>query len=151
MRKTSRVSRRSFVALITGAASSSFAVSSAKAQETGRTDSDATDAAQHGQTGLTDSDASDLANYGRGGGLERQAYTDTDVAPNSDHVTNSGRGGPTDADTGPNADPAMRGRGTNNGFTDSDPADGHGRGVSNITDVDSSDRPDRGRGPRLRR
>lgn len=153
MKKTSRVSRRSFVSLITGAVAVVVTTSPAKGQEVVR-------------TGITDSDPDDLAFYGRGEGHyvadadsgpnadqayrgaspQRQGLTDTDVAPNSDHVTPARRGGLTDTDDGPNADRASYGRGRDNGFTDSDLTDGPGRGFSGATDADSSDRAGHGRG-----
>ena len=64
-KKTSRVSRRSFVALVTGAAASTMITSPAKAQRTGRTDSDPDDSVGYGRTGYTDSDPNDSAGYGR--------------------------------------------------------------------------------------
>lgn len=50
-----------------------------------------------------------------------------------------------DADTGPGADPAGRGRGPR-GTTDSDPGDPVGRGRGGITDNDPGDPIGRGRG-----
>lgn len=54
----------------------------------------------------------------------------------------------TDSDTGNNADGVGRGRGTNNGYTDSDSSDAAGRGYSGVTDGDSTDRSGHGRGRR---
>lgn len=76
-------------------------------------------APSHAQTGITDRDPSDRVGYGRGGGT-----------------------GITDADSGPGADPAGRGRG----------ASGPPRGVgeyTGVTDADTgagADPPQRGRG-----
>lgn len=66
-KKTSRVSRRSFVALVTGAAASTMIVSPAQAQRTGRTDSDPDDSSGYGRTGYTDSDPNDRSGFGRSG------------------------------------------------------------------------------------
>lgn len=105
MKKTSKVSRRSFVGLVTGAAASAVVASPAKAQ-----------------SGITDSDSgpnSDSAGNGRGTGI-----TDSDTGAYADQAGN-GRGGRTsgltDSDTGPNRDPAGNGRGNRTtGLTDSD-------------------------------
>ena len=67
MKKTSKVSRRSFVGLVTGAAASAVMASTAKAQQTGRTDSDPNDSSGYGRTGYTDSDPNDRSGYGRTG------------------------------------------------------------------------------------
>jgi hypothetical protein len=134
MKKTSKVSRRSFVGLVTGAAASAVMASTAKAQ-----------------SGLTDSDSgpnSDSPGYGRGNGV-----TDSDSGPNADRAGN-GRGsrttGLTDSDTGPNRDAAGNGRGGRTGLTDSDSSDAAGNGRGNrstgITDSDSSDAAGNGRG-----
>ena len=148
-KKTSRVSRRSFVALVTGAAASAMIASPAKAQTyTGRTDSDPSDGSGYGRTGITDSDSNDRASYGRGGS-RTSGLTDSDSGPNADTAGN-GRGsrnsGLTDSDSGTNSDSPGRGRGSSTGYTDSDPSDGGGRGRSGLTDSDDSDRASYGRG-----
>ena len=83
MKKANRVSRRSFVGLVTGAAASAMMATSAKAQQTGRTDSDSGDRAGYGRTGYSDSDSNDRGGYGRTGA------TDSDSNDRSGY----GRGG----------------------------------------------------------
>mgnify|MGYP000582483493 CR=1 FL=1 len=75
MKKTSRVSRRSFVGLVTGVLAGVALAAPAKAQN-GTSDSDPDDEAGHGRTGVTDADSGDRASYGRGGG--RSGITDSD-------------------------------------------------------------------------
>jgi hypothetical protein len=144
-KKANRVSRRSFVALVTGAAASGLIGGSAKAQS-GRTDSDSNDRANYGYSGFTDGDSNDRSGHGRGNG----SCTDSDTGKNADGV---GRGrrcntstGLTDSDTGSNRDAVGRGRGTSNGYTDSDSNDRSGQGYSGLTDGDSNDRSGHGRG-----
>lgn len=172
-KKANRVSRRSFVALVTGAAASGMIGGSAKAQS-GRTDSDSNDRSNYGYSGYTDGDSNDRSGHGRG-----NSCTDSDTGSNADGVgrgrrcggqtgiTDSdtgngadgvgrGRGsggkgknaasGITDSDTGSNRDAVGRGRGTNNGYTDSDSNDRSGQGYSGLTDGDSNDRSGHGRG-----
>lgn len=122
-RRALPVSRRSFVALVTGAAAASIVSAPALAQ---RTDSDPTDPAGAGRTtGITDNDPTDEAGNGRG----NSGLTDSDSGANAD-CANRGRGnatGETDSDSGNGADQAGNGR---SGLSDSDVNDaaGYGRG-----------------------
>lgn len=126
MVKKGKLSRRSFLGRVAGAAIATGATGvitgAATAQRyTGSTDSDTgsgADQAGYGRTGATDSDSgsnSDRAGYGRGS----SGITDSDSGSSSDPVGN-GRGsssdragsgrGCTDSDTGGNSDPGGRGR-----------------------------------------
>lgn len=121
-RRALPVSRRSFVALVTGAAAASIVVGPAQAQ---RTDNDPTDPAGGGRSGLTDDDPTDEAGNGRGSS------------------------GLSDNDSGANGDCAGRGRGSTTGETDSDSgngADQAGNGRTGISDADVNDSAGYGRG-----
>src|SRR5688572_29626817 len=114
---TKRVSRRSFVALVTGAAATTLVSKSAAAQETGRTDSDSNDRSGYGRTSVFDSDSNDRGGYGRTG------YSDGDSNDRSGYGRgggggNNAGGGLTDSDDGQNSDAPGRGRGTGNGYSD---------------------------------
>ena len=61
------VSRRSFVALVSGGVAASMIASPAAAQRTGRTDSDPNDGVGYGRTGYSDSDPNDRGGNGRSG------------------------------------------------------------------------------------
>ena len=69
-KKASRVSRRTFVGLVTGAVAGGMVAGTAKAQS-GNSDSDANDRAGNGRSGISDADDSDRAGYGRGRGTGR--------------------------------------------------------------------------------
>ena len=141
-RRVKPVSRRSFVALVSGGVAATMLSSPAAAQQTGRTDSDPNDRSGYGSTGYSDSDANDRVGHGRTG------LTDSDTGSSADQ-SQYGRGGGngvTDSDSGTNSDAAGRGRGEGTGYSDSDPNDRSGYGRSGITDGDDSDQAGRGRG-----
>ena len=129
MKPTRRLSRRSFVGLVAGAA---FVGGAALTRIAGRAEAQVTDsdtgrvadppARGRGRTGLNDSDPADPVGNGRGrrapaAQVRRTGLTDADSSTTSDPVGN-GRGRPsqrcvgyTDGDRGSSADRAGCGRG----------------------------------------
>ena len=120
-RRALPVSRRSFVALVTGAAAASMVGGAAHSQAT---DNDPTDPAGGG-SGVTDEDPTDSPGNGRGSS------------------------GVSDSDSGANGDCAGRGRGSTTGQSDSDSgscADPTGNGQTGLNDSDVNDSAGYGRG-----
>jgi len=119
-----KLSRRSFLSRVAGAAVTTGAMASitgsARAQEATIADEDASDAARH-YSGLTDRDFgsnSDEAHYGRGTFTGATDDDPTDTAGFAEQP----RTFLTDADTGIKADRAGYGRVSRTGQSDADPA-----------------------------
>lgn len=122
-----KLSRRSFLRNVSGAAVAFGAVGAVTGSAKAATDSDPNDAVGRGYNGVSDSDGGSNADRA-GRGRVATGVTDSDSAD----AGGRGRGssGITDSDTGSYADPAGNGRG-NSGVTDSDTgnyADPAGRG-----------------------
>ena len=110
MKNLRKLSRRSFMTRVVGGAvvgGGALGVLGGSAAAFQITDSDPGDPAN--RTGLTDRDPADRP--GNGQGTRRRACTDADAGPNSDPAGQGRGNGVTDRDSGPNSDRPGCGRG----------------------------------------